>query len=92
MQKLRMPLLAALLCGLVLVSAALAQISASYGLAWHVVGSGGGRMDSTNFAMNGTVGQVAVGRPDSTTYRLIEGYWHPLGHHLYLPLVLRGFP
>jgi hypothetical protein len=91
MNKLRLSLLVALLCGLALVGAARAQTSANYGLEWHVVGSGGGEMDSTNYVMNGTVSQVAVGSPGSTGYGLFEGYWSPVRYLLYLPLILLGY-
>jgi hypothetical protein len=84
-------LLVAFLCGLVLVGAALAQTSTNYGLEWHVIGSGGGGMDSTNYAMNGTVSQVAAGYASSTSYELSEGYWYPVQYRLYLPLILREY-
>jgi len=88
-------LFAALLCCLILASAALAQTSTHYGLAWHVVGSGGRAMASTAYAMEGTFGQVIAGRTASAQYALSEGYWYPYPsdrYTVFLPLVLRSYP
>ena len=86
---------AALLCGLILVSVVLAQTSTDYDLTWHVVGSGGKAMASTAYAMEGTFGQVVIGRTESMQYALCEGYWYPYPSNLYtvfIPLVLRSHP
>ena len=86
---------AALLCGLILVSVALAQTSTDYDLTWHVTGSGGRAMASTAYAMEGTFGQVIVGQTESAQYALSEGYWYPYPSDLYtvfIPLVLRSHP
>lgn len=94
MNKLRiLALLAALLCGLSLVSAALAQSSTNYDLIWHVIGSGGSGMGSTTYAVEGTIGQALAGRTESTHYTLAVGYWYPSAQYtVYLPLVFRNGP
>lgn len=42
---------------------------------WYVIGSGGGLGTSTNYSLNGTVGQVAVGYGSSASYGINHGYW-----------------
>lgn len=90
-------LLIGLLCGLILVSGALAQISTNYGLGWHVIADGGGLMTSTNYTMNSTLGQLAIGPATSTGHRLGAGYWYgmvetvaPPGQRIYLPILLKN--
>jgi hypothetical protein len=92
-------LLIGLLCGLVLVSSALAQISTNYGLRWHVIGDGGGPMASTNYALNTTLSQPAIGPAISTNYRLGVGYWYgmvetvaPPARRIYLPIIMKNAP
>jgi hypothetical protein len=84
---------AGLLVALLLAGVVLAQSSPSFDLSWHVLGGGGGRADSTHYAMNGTVGQAAVGFSDSASYGMQGGYWQNWpGHHVYLPLIVRSHP
>jgi hypothetical protein len=52
-----------------------AMLSTNYDLSWHVIGGGGGPMNSTNYKLGGTVGQV-IGVSESTNYRLEAGYWY----------------
>jgi hypothetical protein len=84
----------ALLCGLLLAGAALAMDSSNYALDWFtpLTGSGGGAANSTNYAINLTVGQSAVGASDSANYAACLGYWcgAAVEHSIYLPLVLRA--
>lgn len=42
---------------------------------WQVISSGGTEGTSTNYRVNGTVGQTAVGSGSSTNYGLGHGYW-----------------
>lgn len=42
---------------------------------WWVLSSGGGSGSSTNYAVNGTIGQIAVGLATSTNYIVKHGYW-----------------
>jgi hypothetical protein len=94
-KHLALALSAALLLGLVLANAALAQTSANYDLSWHVVGSGGSGMGSSTYAMRGTVGQVLADETESDHYALLAGHWDPRPgkrHVLYLPLILRVQP
>jgi hypothetical protein len=92
---LALALSAALLLGLVLAGAALAQTSANYDLSWHVVGSGGRGMGSSTYAMEGTFGQILADEAESDHYALAAGHWDPRPGEqfvVYLPLVLRGQP
>jgi hypothetical protein len=81
---------------LLLTSSALAMRSTHYWLDWFtpLTGGGGGPASSTHYAVNLTVGQVAIGSSASASYAAGLGYWYgavgPL--RLYLPLVLRQSP
>jgi hypothetical protein len=46
---------------------------------WQVISSGGTDGTSTNYRVNGTVGQTAVGSGSSASYGLGHGYWQPFG-------------
>jgi len=80
---------------LLLAGRALAMSSANYRLGWFVplTGGGGGPASSTNYAVNFTVGQSAIGMASSTNYGGCLGYWcgGAAGYRIYLPLVLRNF-
>lgn len=68
----------------------LAQISAAHDLWWHVIGGGGGRMESTGHTLQGTVGQPVTGSMASDGHTLCSGFWCGVGteYRVYLPLVL----
>lgn len=84
---------AGLLVVLLLAGVALAQSSTGFDLSWHVLSGGGGPAESTHYAMNGTVGQAAVGFSDSASYGMQSGYWQNwLDRRIYLPLIVRGYP
>jgi hypothetical protein len=42
---------------------------------WQVIGCGGGPSVSTNYVLNGTVGQAASGPATSTNYKVNQGFW-----------------
>lgn len=46
---------------------------------WQVISSGGGPGSSTNFRLNGTIGQTAVGSGGSSSFGLNHGYWQDFG-------------
>jgi hypothetical protein len=46
---------------------------------WQVISSGGTKGTSTNFVLNGTVGQTAVGYGSSTNFTLSHGFWQSFG-------------
>ena len=58
-----------------------------------VIGGGGGRVQSGDFVLHGTVGQMAVGSISNASYDLRSGFWFvPLSdaqYHVYLPLLMR---
>lgn len=85
----------ALLCGLLLTGVALAMESDHYRLDWFtpLTGGGGGAANSTNYAINFTVGQSATGASSSTSYGGCLGYWcgADIEYKIYLPLVLRNY-
>ena len=85
-------LLAVLLC-ILLTGSALAMSSTNYRLDWFtpMTGGGGGPAVSTNYAVNLTVGQTAIGASSSTNYQVGLGYWYGVGQQfqVYLPIVLK---
>ena len=90
----RTALLLTLAVLLLLAGRALAMSSDHYRLDWFVplTGGGGGPASSTNYAVNFTVGQSAIGT-SSNTYRACLGYWCGAAaaqYRVYLPLVLRN--
>jgi hypothetical protein len=46
---------------------------------WQVLSGGGGDGTSTNYQLNGTVAQTAVGAGTSANYGLSHGYWVDFG-------------
>jgi hypothetical protein len=80
---------------LLLAGNALAGMSSTnYRLDWFtpLTGGGGGPASSTNYAVNFTVGQSAIGFSASDNYSAGLGYWYGIEEYrLYLPLVLRDY-
>ncbi len=68
--------LAALACLLLVAGGVLALSSDSHAIKWHVIGGGGGAVQSSNYGVNTTIGQPLVGFKASTNYRLGSGYWY----------------
>lgn len=60
-----------------------------FGLAWNVVGGGGGVMASDHFRIQSTIGQPATGWVEGTSFKVHTGYWQTFFYRVYLPLVLR---
>jgi len=89
-----LPFAIVLLCALVLAGSVLAMDSTNYWLDWFtpLTGGGGGPASSTNYAVNFTVGQTAIGLSSSTNYGVGLGYWYGVeaGYKIYLPLILKG--
>ena len=42
---------------------------------WKILSGGGNRGTSTNYVLNGTVGQTAVGPGTTSNYKINQGYW-----------------
>jgi len=76
------------------VTPAEAQTSATYNLEWHVIGGGGGPINSASYAVNSTAGQGAASPPYSASanYGVSAGYWFAPNYRVFLPLVVRDSP
>ena len=79
---------------LALVTPVLAQVSATFDLSWHVIGSGGGQMGGPGHTIAGTIGQPTVGTMGGSGHALCSGFWCgiPAEYRVYLPLTLRNAP
>jgi hypothetical protein len=89
----RITLILVLAVFLILAGSVLAMESTNYQLAWFTPLTGsGGQASSTNYAINFTVGQSAIGTASSTNYAGCLGYWcgSQIEYTTYLPLVLRA--
>lgn len=74
-----------LLAGIVLASGSTPTVD------WWVVGGGGGHVEASPYALDGTIGQGAVGEV-SNSYELCSGFWCGAAEYrIYLPLVLRNW-
>jgi hypothetical protein len=64
----------------------------NYAVPWVARWGGGGAVSSANYAINGTVGQGAVGWTEGANRSVGAGYWYGIDvqHHFRLPLVLRS--
>jgi hypothetical protein len=82
-----------------LVAGVLAAPAAQTVLGWQVVGSGGGYGSSSNYVLDGSIGQPLVGAGGSATYLLGAGYGYgmteavpmPPGYNMYLPVNMRSY-
>jgi hypothetical protein len=52
---------------------------AGFDLGWHVVAGGGGHSSSAEYALDGSIGQPAVGALSSADYTLGAGFWPGIG-------------
>jgi hypothetical protein len=52
-------------------------IGQNYVLKKDVISAGGRKMTSTNYILQGTVSQTAVGFVEDTDYKAVIGFWHP---------------
>jgi hypothetical protein len=57
-------------------TSALAQISSHYDQSWHVMAGAGAPASSENFAVNGTLSQLAIGVSQGSKHRAESGYWY----------------
>ena len=81
-----------LLC--LLVVARVARADSPPVITWWVFSDGGASAVAGNITLNGSLGQMAVGRSATGTYALGAGYWLEQQEHLvyvYLPLVVKEF-
>ena len=90
------PLLTILLLGLLVAGVVWAGSSDGIAVNWSVLSSGGAPAKSSSglVALNGTLGQTAIGSSAATHGSLGAGFWYGLGERRYtvhLPLVLRNY-
>ncbi len=72
-----------------------APLSASHDLSWHVLAAGGAPLASAGHRVDGTLGQLAIGRVGGTGHTLYSGYWHPSpvaggSFDIFLPVVVKN--
>lgn len=81
--------LLALLCGLVLARAVLAQDG--YDLSWWTVDGGGALSGGEGYTLTGAIGQPDAGLLAGGGYTLSGGFWAGLlaRYESYLPLIMR---
>ena len=62
---------------LILIIFLTASIAAAqnYQVDWYVIGSGGGEANSSNYTINGTIGQALADQSQSANYILQSGFW-----------------
>lgn len=95
--KKKWAILGILIASLSLVGTALARPQAHI-INWWVIGGGGGSGASGGTALDGTVGQWAVGSGTSGSTHLESGFWvsgsaaGPADEQVFLPLILRQHP
>ncbi len=63
---------------LILVLLVMTSSASSDEIARQVVGCGGTEASSTNFTLNGTVGQPIIGLINSPGYGISQGFWIPM--------------
>jgi hypothetical protein len=85
-----------LLAGLALAGIAWAGSSDGTAVDWYVLSGGGAPAESSSgaVALNGTLGQTAIGSSSAPGATLGAGFWYGLGeriYRLYLPVVLRNY-
>ena len=60
----------------IVATSVLAQTSTNFNQTWHVLAGAGAPASSENFAVNGTLTQMAIGVSQGSSYRTESGYWH----------------
>ena len=82
-----------LIACLLITHTALAMYSTNYRIDWMVpLSGGGGHASSTQYAVDMTIGQTAIGAAQSASYQGGFGFWHGLKEtirRLYLPVTLK---
>jgi len=53
----------------------IAQVSTNFNLNWHLLSSGGGTRNSTNYRADDALGQWGDSRPSSANYKIEPGFW-----------------
>lgn len=61
---------------LAIAGVALAQVSASYNLSWHLLSGGGAMRASGSYRVDDSLGQMVVSRTTSANYALDPGFWY----------------
>jgi hypothetical protein len=58
----------------------------------HVMGSGGGHVESPPYVLDATIGQATTGTDSADPYQICAGFWCRAVYDVFLPLVLRDYP
>ena len=90
MQRIRIGLILALIACLIIALSTHAMSSPNYAVDWMVpLSGGGGAASSTDYAINMTVGQTAIGKASSPSYAAQMGYWYGIAREqlVFLPMV-----
>lgn len=75
-----------------------AQVSSNYSLVWYAITNGSSTANSSNFRLQGTIGQPLIQSSDSSNYQVCGGFWRcfqPPGFPLitekvvYLPVIFK---
>jgi len=80
-----------IVCALLLATSAWAATNAT-DLSWHLLGGGGGRLESGSVVVEGTLGQPVAGVVSQSPLELCSGFWCDAGgggYKLFLPLLRR---
>jgi hypothetical protein len=85
-----------LLAGLAVAGGARAGSSDGTAVDWSVLSGGGAPVVSSSgaVALNGTLGQTAIGPAAASDHALGAGFWYGMGERMYavyLPLVVRDY-
>ena len=86
-------IIAVVVAMLVLTSAVLAQSGGTFNLTWNSINGGGGRVTSSSYTMEGSIGQPYAGTLTSGSYSLTAGFQTQTEvatrHEVYLPAILK---
>jgi hypothetical protein len=80
------------ICFLLFLAAGMVLAAPTAGeIEWSFLGGSGGRVASSGYVLEGTLGQPVVGQASSQSSALCAGFWCGVQHEhtLYLPLIVR---
>jgi hypothetical protein len=80
------------ICFLLFLAGGMALAAPTAGeIEWSFLGGSGGRVASSGYVLEGTLGQPVVGQASSQSSTLCAGFWCGVSqqHTIYLPLIMR---